>query len=301
MGRLSDGRRSRATYMDAVKSAGGAEVVGKRIAQWVAREAEKDAARTFGVSLRTVKGWRAGQLPQMRHLMAMATRWGESFLEDVFAPLMSVYPSVDGRLQRLEAEIASIRRQIGDEAALAEAVDRARDIPRIARARGAASANVLSVSHHFDELGNQVEVSWLKDLNSTAVTRFKQAMRGVAGAPPALATWDRQTYGLTSVHVLDVHDTDPNKWHFLARGWTGVDADDCSRIGMIRLPAVKEQAIMSYLNAKAFADTSVASVHRTSPQIGSLVYNRVIVPQAGLDGRTQLLWVGIEKVAENSV
>ncbi len=78
------------TYSQLVTTAGGASAVGARIARWISRESEKEAARTFGVSMRTVKSWRAGHLPQMRHLMAMATRWGEAFLEDIFQSILIV-------------------------------------------------------------------------------------------------------------------------------------------------------------------------------------------------------------------
>jgi hypothetical protein len=287
--------------MDAVTSAGGPDVVGKRIAQWVAREAEKDAARAFGVSQRTVKSWRAGQLPQMRHLMAMATRWGEAFLEDVFGPLMPERSSLGERLLRLESEIAAIRRQIDDDNRSRRSATGSAPAALAGWGTGIDSDNVRSVSHHSDELGNRLEVTWLKELESPSIDRFKRVMSGVAGGPPALETWNRQTYGLTHVHVLDVTDTDPNNWRFLARGWTAVDTDDCSRVGLIQLPALKEQAIMSYLNAKAFGDPSVASIRRYCPSVGLLTYNRIIVPQSGSDGRTQYLWVGIEKIAENMI
>jgi hypothetical protein len=287
--------------MDAVSSAGGPDVVGERIAQWITRETEKDAARAFGVSQRTVKSWRAGQLPQMRHLMAMASRWGEAFLEDVFAPLLSDKTSLGDRLLRLESEIAAIRRQVDVDTRGHRANTDVSTAALPARGVGDNSANVRSVSQHSDELGNRLEVTWLKELESPAINRFRQVMSSAAGGPPAPETWNRQTYGMNFVHVLDVGDTDPNNWRFLARGWTAVDTDDCSRIGMIQLPALKEQAIMSYLIAKAFGDASIASIRRYCPTVGLLVYNRIIVPQSGSDGRTQYLWVGIEKVSENTM
>lgn len=301
MGRLIHFYRPGTTFMDAVNTAGGPDVVGKRIAQWVTQETEKDAARAFGVSLRTVKSWRAGQLPQMRHLMAMAARWGEAFLEDVFAPLMTDTPTLTDRLSRLELEIASIRRQVDDDSRNGRGPGGGANVDPVLWPLGADAQNIRSISHHADELGNRIEVTWLKQLESAAIERFRRVMSGVAGGPPALETWNRQTYGLYAVHVLDVGDTDPNNWSFLARGWTAVDTDDCSRVGLIQLPALKEQAIMSYLNAKAFGDASVASIRRYCPSVGLLTYNRIIVPQSGSDGRTQYLWVGIEKVAENAV
>ena len=288
------------TYSQLVTTAGGVSTVGARIARWVSRESEKEAARVFGVSLRTVKSWRSGHLPQMRHLMAMTTRWGEAFLEDVFSPLLADGATLANRLERLEAEVAAIRREVVDTIDDFEepaTVDRLSvNFPVEHSRKRSRSGNVRNISRHVDPLGNMVEVTWLNALSSPPMLRFRQAMQSVAGGPPDFVTWDRQTYGLTGVHVLDVRDPDPNNWEFLARGWTGVDSNDCARIGDICLPAVKEQAMTSYLTAKAFADESIANVHRSSPAVGDATYQRVIIPQTDSTGRTRLLWVGIERL-----
>ena len=55
-------------------------------AHWMGQWPAKVLAREFGVSESAAKKWRAGVLPDSRHLVLMVNRWGAAFTEAVFAP-----------------------------------------------------------------------------------------------------------------------------------------------------------------------------------------------------------------------
>lgn len=73
----------------------------------------KVLARDFGVEVRTAEGWKAGTLPQNRHLVAMASVWGAGFLEFIFAPVLAESDmGVARRLKRAEAHLVSINLEL---------------------------------------------------------------------------------------------------------------------------------------------------------------------------------------------
>ncbi len=92
---------------------GPTHLVGQRLAEWLIPYSAKDLARLFPpVEPRTAKAWKAGNLPNNRALIQMVERWGGEFLEHLFAPVLAEGDlSLDRRLERLEREAASIRRE----------------------------------------------------------------------------------------------------------------------------------------------------------------------------------------------
>jgi hypothetical protein len=104
------------TTLDLLNAANGTHPVGERIAVWCGQYQAKELARMFDVAPRTAEGWRAGRLPQMRHLIAMAEQWGISFLEDTFEPVLNeTDTSLDYRLERIERDIHALRTTTNDE------------------------------------------------------------------------------------------------------------------------------------------------------------------------------------------
>lgn len=300
----SRAHRSRAmTYMDLVGSAGGPSEVGARISSWVVREPEKVAARAFGVSPRTIKSWRAGQLPQMRHLMAMARRWGVAFLNDVFAPVLAGDITMATRLERLEAEIAAIRREVicPAEPTLEFGADTGLDT-------GETNAGIRINGHwlpepkrrewYRDDAHNQVEVVWLGlealRHESSEMLAFAQSMRSVAGAPPAPATLSPDALPLSTVHLVDVTANSPDDFSFRHLGWIGLDAPGLTRLAEIPAEALKSNAQQSYLDAKVFGEPSYCHVTRKLGSGERLSYTRLIWPALS-NRRDQLLWVGIRR------
>ena len=279
--------------------------VGARIARWIARESEKEAARAFGVSPRTVKSWRAGQLPQMRHLMAMASRWGEAFLDDVFAPVLSQDTKLTVRLERLEAEIAAIRREVtrtsresagaapGGEVLARH--DIGHDSPAV---NGIPLPEPRRWEAYRDESRNRVEVAWF-DLEALRhetleMQAFARAMRSVAGGPPSWETVSANTLALTSVHLVDVSANAPDDYNFRRLGWTGIDMYGVNRVGDIPAEALKINARHSYLDVKVFGEPSYSHVRRKLSTGEHLIYTRLIWPALS-SHHSQLLWVGMRR------
>lgn len=92
----------------------GLHPVGERLALWFATTPAKVIARDFGVAIQTAKGWKRGQLPQMAHFAAMAARWGEDFLDFVFAPALADAPDLARRLERMEKRAAQFAAELAD-------------------------------------------------------------------------------------------------------------------------------------------------------------------------------------------
>lgn len=95
-------------------SASGLHPVGERIALWFSDAPAKVIAREFAVAVQTAKGWKRGQLPLMAHFAAMVARWGEDFLDFVFAPALADAPSLSQRLERMEKRAAQFSRELAD-------------------------------------------------------------------------------------------------------------------------------------------------------------------------------------------
>lgn len=100
----------------------GMHPVGERIALWLRSSPAKVVACEFQVAVQTAKGWKRGQLPLMGHFTAMVARWGQDFLDYVFAPALADVPDVAHRLERMEKraemfarELADLKQQVSDE------------------------------------------------------------------------------------------------------------------------------------------------------------------------------------------
>lgn len=91
----------------------------------------KQWARDFDVAPATVRSWLDGNNPQMKHFSMMVAKWGWPFLEFIFHPVLEdETPTLDERLNRMEAEMAALRQWAGEqEAAMQtdEAAQRAQD------------------------------------------------------------------------------------------------------------------------------------------------------------------------------
>ena len=105
--------RKNLSGLDIINTSCGPHPVGELIAVWCKRYTVKTLARKFSVQERTVTSWRAGNLPQMRHIIQMADAWGMSFLEDVFEPVLDQSEApLEARLERIEQDIHHIRSKI---------------------------------------------------------------------------------------------------------------------------------------------------------------------------------------------
>lgn len=94
----------------------GVSAIGERIAQRVrAAGSRKEVARVFNVSPRTVESWADGNPPAFKHLVAMVDQWGEAFLEEVFAPVLSNRPPLEVRLERMAHDLNAIRADLAEE------------------------------------------------------------------------------------------------------------------------------------------------------------------------------------------
>jgi hypothetical protein len=103
------------TVLDFINAGTGSHPVGERIAEWCKPYQAKELARMFDIAPQTAKSWRRGNLPQMKHLISMADRWGMAFLEDVFSPVLAeTETSLAGRLERIEQDIHTLRRGAED-------------------------------------------------------------------------------------------------------------------------------------------------------------------------------------------
>lgn len=88
-------------------------LVAARLAEWLRPYPAKALARQFGCEERTAVAWKAGNLPQMRALIAMAEAWGVGFLEYVFAPVLEESDlALDRRPERIEREAAALRHDV---------------------------------------------------------------------------------------------------------------------------------------------------------------------------------------------
>lgn len=124
-------------------SASGLHPVGERIALWFSDAPAKVIAREFEVAVQTAKGWKRGQLPLMAHFAAMVARWGEDFLDFVFAPALADAPDLAQRLERMEKRAAQFSRELAD---LKQQVTHEKVADRPRRAVGAGGGGAGSVA-----------------------------------------------------------------------------------------------------------------------------------------------------------
>lgn len=75
------------------------------------KHAAKRLASDFCVEEVTARGWLAGSRPSNRHMDRMIARWGNSFLDFVYAPITGA-PDLETRLDRVFADIAALQAEI---------------------------------------------------------------------------------------------------------------------------------------------------------------------------------------------
>lgn len=143
------------TVSTMILGAGGGQVeaVSGAIGEWCRRWPEKTLARDFDVALQTAKKWRRGlDMPAGRHLVAMADRWGQPFLDHAFAAVLD-NTTLDGRLAALETSFALLRQDLTHDVEQAAPLPvpgagpghRAPEAGRMARSRGPALATARSL------------------------------------------------------------------------------------------------------------------------------------------------------------
>lgn len=124
--------------------------VSERWRQHLENRPAKALAREFRVEIRTAEGWKAGTLPQNRHLVAMASVWGVGFLEFIFAPVLAETDlDVTRRLKRAEAELASINLELARRAGGHEASGLSDCGAADGAARGARRLTVAEVARRW--------------------------------------------------------------------------------------------------------------------------------------------------------
>ncbi|WP_026986539.1 hypothetical protein [Fodinicurvata fenggangensis] len=119
--------------------------VGGRLAIWLRDWPAKVLARTIGVSVRTAESWKAGQVPQFRHLLAMVDLWGEGFLDYLFAPVLEAQESsVAHQITRIRASLTRLEEEL--------AADAAAQNPTTDSPAPAAAASAAGVASHSEGL-----------------------------------------------------------------------------------------------------------------------------------------------------
>lgn len=97
-------------------AAAAVDAVSERFGGWCRRFTEKSLANLINCEVRTAKGFRSGSLPNNRHLIRMIELWGLDWLEFVFEPILRETDlDLERRLTRIEAGIATLRRDLADE------------------------------------------------------------------------------------------------------------------------------------------------------------------------------------------
>jgi len=87
------------------------ELIAIKTTEWLRKYSAKELTRMFpGVSERTTRGWREGNLPQNTHLIAMGERWGQEFIEEIFSPITQVEISDDHRLECVSHHITALQK-----------------------------------------------------------------------------------------------------------------------------------------------------------------------------------------------
>lgn len=122
--------------------------VGGRLAVWLRDWPAKVLARTIGVSVRTAESWKAGQVPQFRHLLAMVDLWGEGFLDYLFAPVLEAQESsVAHQITRIRASLTRLEEELAADAAAQNPTTDSRAPAAAASAAGVASHAPGLASH----------------------------------------------------------------------------------------------------------------------------------------------------------
>lgn len=202
------------TVSTMIIGAGGAPVdaVSAAIGEWCRRWPEKALARDFAVALQTAKKWRRGEdMPAGRHLVAMAERWGQPFLDHAFQAVLDDV-TLDGRLEALEASFALLRRDLRhdeQDAAVRREVagqgagDRAPDLGGMARPRGQALATARALI--FGVMLGATAIHLMPHMPDTVADLIADAGADMRPRPPKLKVKDGKRLapkGLAHGHPL---------------------------------------------------------------------------------------------------
>lgn len=80
---------------------------------------DKVLARITGAEPATVKGWKSGKWPTGRALVALVAHFGPAFLDAAFAPVCAADAPLARRIDRVDADIQVLKREIADAERLA--------------------------------------------------------------------------------------------------------------------------------------------------------------------------------------
>ena len=86
------------------------ELIAVKTTGWLREYSAKQLSKMFDVSIRTSRGWRDGNLPQNKHLIQMAERWGQSFIEQIFSPITKFEITDDHRLECIAHHVSMMQR-----------------------------------------------------------------------------------------------------------------------------------------------------------------------------------------------
>jgi len=83
----------------------------------------KYLSRLTGRQVETCKGWKSGKFPDMRGHIALAAGFGPAYLDAVFAPVLTTESPLTRRIERVEADLAALKRELTDAERLAARMD----------------------------------------------------------------------------------------------------------------------------------------------------------------------------------
>lgn len=89
-------------------------IVGPRLTAFLEPYSAKDLARIFQVSVSTCEKWRCGHLPSTKHLGAMISFWGQTFIDGVFCDLLHEPVTVAARAERIEQDMKILKRELAN-------------------------------------------------------------------------------------------------------------------------------------------------------------------------------------------
>lgn len=96
------------------------ELVAEKVAEWCKRYTVKELSYLLEADERTIKSWRAGNLPQTKHFIKMASLWGKPFIDSVYGPVVGFsHANVRERLISAVDELQIIARNIAKSPSMA--------------------------------------------------------------------------------------------------------------------------------------------------------------------------------------
>lgn len=79
----------------------------------------KYLSRLTGCAVATCEGWKEGRFPNTRGQIALVAGFGQAYLDAVFAPVLSAEAPLTRRLERAEADLAALKKDLIDAERLA--------------------------------------------------------------------------------------------------------------------------------------------------------------------------------------